>query len=255
MKTGAIAICGLSVIPVRAKPDDTSEIVTQLLFGEKIEYLEIQNQWIKVEIAHDQYVGWIDHKQVLELSDNSSFLLHPPSQYQQEAALKLETPWGIQTILKGSPILSPSKNFTIDGYQFKWIDSEPKQYSKDIIELAKSYLNAPYLWGGRTPFGIDCSGFSQTVYHQIGYRLNRDASQQVLQGSPIHFEEQKPGDLAFFASEKTGNITHVGIILPEHKIIHAHGRVRIDTLNEKGIFNEKKAYYSHQFHSIRRYDI
>src|SRR5690554_2834323 len=133
MKTGAIAICGLSVIPVRAKPDDTSEIVTQLLFGEKIEYLEIQNQWIKVEIAHDQYVGWIDHKQVLELSDNSSFLLHSPSQYQQEAALKLETPWGIQTILKGSPILSSSKNFTIDGYQFNWMTQNQSNTAKTSL--------------------------------------------------------------------------------------------------------------------------
>jgi len=255
MKTGSFAICGLSVIPVRVQHDDTSEIVTQLLFGESVKCLDRHNQWVKIEILHDNYIGWVDEKQLLLLSNDTLFDLKNTIARQQETELKLQTPWGVQSVLQGSPILSEARDFKIDGYSYSWIAQSPSKKDNDVHQLAMSYLNAPYLWGGRTQYGIDCSGYSQTVFHQLGVELNRDASQQVLQGKEISFEEQKTGDLAFFASEKTGNITHVGIVLPDFKIIHAHGRVRIDTLNEKGIYNEEKGYYSHQFYNVKRYDL
>jgi|SRR5690554_126614 len=255
MKIGSIAICGLSVIPVRANNDDTSEIVTQLLFGESAKIIELNNQWLKIELLHDHYIGWVDRKQLLSLVDNTNFDYTFNSNRQQENELKIKTPWGLQSVLQGSPILSSENSFKIDDYSFKYIDGVPSQNIEDVHQLAMSYLNAPYLWGGRTKYGIDCSGFTQTVFHQIEHQLPRDASQQVLQGEEISFEDQKTGDLAFFASKKTGNITHVGIVLPDFKIIHAHGRVRIDTLNSTGIYNEKEHYYSHELYSINRYAI
>jgi cell wall-associated NlpC family hydrolase len=253
MTVGSIAICGLSVIPVRAEHDDASEIVTQLLLGEAVKCIEIYKQWMKIEIIQDHYIGWVDGKQLLNLKEDTRFDFNTNYIRQQETELKIKTPWGQQSVLQGSPILSNDKTFNIDDYSFEWTDETPNNRIFDLQELAMSYLNAPYLWGGRTKYGIDCSGFTQTVFHQLGYFLHRDASQQGLQGEEISFDEQKTGDLAFFASKKTGNITHVGIVLPDFKIIHAHGRVRIDTLNTTGIYNQKEHYYSHVLYNLKRY--
>ncbi len=255
MITGINAMCFLTVIPVRATHEDTSEIVTQLLFGEIVTVIGIHNQWIKIRIYHDNYEGWVDNKQLLKISEEAFESLSKIKKRQQESILKISTPWGKQNILQGSPVISANKSFKIDTNDFAWINKTPALSSKNIVELALSYSNAPYLWGGRTAFGIDCSGFTQTIFHQMGLFLPRDASQQYLEGTKIEFNHQKAGDLAFFKSETTGNIHHVGIILPNQQIIHAHGRIRIDTLNHEGIFNENKKYYSHKLISINNYDI
>lgn len=255
MIIGLDAICCLSVIPVRAKYDDSAEIVTQLLFGETVKVIDIHNQWVKISIYHDNYEGWVDNKQLLKISEKAFSHFETDFKRQQEDILKLNTPWGVQNILQGSPILSSEKKFKIDNLEFSWLSNVPTLSGSDITELALSYLNAPYLWGGRTQFGIDCSGFTQTVYHQVGLNLPRDASQQFLIGEEIDFTQQNEGDLAFFKSEKTGNIHHVGIILPNQKIIHAHGRIRIDTLTEKGIYNEDEKYFSHRLERITRHAI
>ncbi|PWH87051.1 C40 family peptidase [Brumimicrobium oceani] len=260
MTTGINAMCALTVIPVRASHDDTSEIVTQLLFGEAVTIIGIHNQWIKLRIQHDDYEGWVDNKQLLKLSEETFHNLKKIKSRQTEALLELNTPWGKQNILQGSLNISTENSFKIEEKKFSWINTPPsaeiKRFSaQNILEIAHSYSNAPYLWGGRTAFGIDCSGFTQTVFHQLNFSLPRDASQQYLIGSKVAFDEQKPGDLAFFVSEKTGNIHHVGIVLPNQEIIHAHGRVRIDQLTEEGIYNENKEYYSHKLISINQYDI
>lgn len=248
----SIAMCCLTVIPVRAEHDDASEIVTQLLFGEFAMILEVHNQWRKIQIVHDDYIGWVDNKQLIPISQEAfKQFNNKKARLQNETAL-IQTSLGRQTVLAGTPILSENKKFTIDKYHFEWL-TELQTTSKSIVEIAMRYLNAPYLWGGRTMFGIDCSGFSQTVYQQAGIYINRDASQQVLQGEEIAFNNQQAGDLAFFKSEKTGNITHVGILLENNKIIHAHGRVRIDTLDETGIYDEKQKNYSHRFYNIKRH--
>lgn len=246
------AICGLTVIPVRATTEDTAEIVTQLLFGELVSILEKHNQWIKIRIAHDQYEGWVDRKQLLSVSSDFASTYPHEQKRQQEGVLTIETPWGEQNVVQGSPILSKNTHFKIDDYHFRWINKTPLVSIKSPEELALNYLNSPYLWGGRSPFGIDCSGLTQTVYHQLGINIPRDASQQFLKGEKVRHTQKKSGDLAFFESKKTGNIHHVGIVLLNNKIIHAHGRVRIDTLNEKGIYNEEEKYYSHELKSINR---
>lgn len=252
MDAGTWAICSLTVIPVRAKNIDTSEMVTQLLFGEVVKILETYNQWLKIEIIHDNYIGWVDNKQLIPIAEEDAKIIVQNTFRQQEDELIIHTPWGSQKVLQGSPIISKDLKFNIGQFQFKWQKQAPSLKNKTLIELAESYLNAPYLWGGRTKYGIDCSGLSQTIFHQKGYSLNRDAAQQVLQGNKIEFDQQKPGDLAFFASEKTGEIIHVGIILPHSKIIHAHGRVRIDTLDNKGIYDRERSAHSHQLSCINR---
>jgi cell wall-associated NlpC family hydrolase len=123
---------------------------------------------------------------------------------------------------------------------------------QQLVGDAMLYLNAPYLWGGRTPFGIDCSGFVQMVYKLQGLKLLRDASQQATQGEVISLlAEAEQGDLAFFDDEE-GNITHVGMIIDSQRIIHCSGRVQIDNLDHEGIFNVRLQKYTHKLRLIKR---
>lgn len=252
MNKGDKAICALSIVPVRASHDDTSEIVTQLLFGELLKVIDIKNQWLKIKLQHDNYVGWIDHKQVLTIKEETYLALRETMERQTDFLKILKTPWGVIKTVQGAPLLSRKDTFFVEDYHFSWIDNINLEQERNIERIALQYLNAPYLWGGRTQFGIDCSGFTQTVFHQMGKNIPRDASQQVEIGEKIDFQEQKPGDLVFFKSEKTGNIHHVGIILQGQEVIHSHGCIRIDTLDQKGIFNKEKKYYSHLYHQIKR---
>ncbi len=255
MNKGEFAFCSLTVIPVRSQPKDASEMVTQLLFGELVKVLKIHNQWLEIEILHDQYTGWVDEKQLLSIAEEEAQLLNENPERQQDNELIIHTPWGEQKVLQGAPLHSKEKTFNLGTSLFKWEQLPSQLNNKSIIELANDYINAPYLWGGRTKYGIDCSGLTQTIYQQKGYAMQRNASQQVLEGKQISFSEHQPGDLAFFASEKTGKVTHVGIILKHAQIIHAHGRVRIDTIDTKGIYVKEKDMYSHQLHSINRIDL
>tara|TARA_B100000508_G_scaffold55003_3_gene42720 strand:+ start:96805 stop:97569 length:765 start_codon:yes stop_codon:yes gene_type:complete len=253
MIVGVKVMCILSVIPLRAEQKDQSEIVSQLLFGEVATILEKDEQWIKISVHHDSYEGWIDSKQVIEIEEQTFDELAQQKSRQAQIVLQLNTPWGKTVVFQGSPILSSDSSFTVDNMKFSWFNETPVESDHSIVQIAQSYFNAPYLWGGRTRYGIDCSGFTQTVFHQKGIELMRDASQQVKQGEKVDFENIKAGDVVFFASSKTGNVTHVGIYLGEKSIIHAHGRVRVDELRPEGIYNLEKQYLSHEFYAIRRY--
>ena len=124
---------------------------------------------------------------------------------------------------------------------------------KNIIRTALLYLNTPYLWGGKTPFGIDCSGLTQMVYRLNGIKIKRDAFQQANQGKILNvFNDIKPGNLAFF-SNKEGEISHVGILINNNSIIHAHGKVRVDQFDENGIYNSKLENYSHKLKFIKSF--
>jgi cell wall-associated NlpC family hydrolase len=135
---------------------------------------------------------------------------------------------------------------------FDGLKLEGIQGKSSLIETAFMYVNAPYLWGGKTPFGIDCSGFTQMVYKLNGYALLRDASQQATQGVPLSFiEESEAGDLAFFDNEE-GKIIHVGIIMDDNYIIHASGKVRVDRLDHLGIYNAELNKHTHKLRVIKK---
>lgn len=244
--------------PVRSLPNDKSEMISQLLFGETAEVVERRDNWTQVVCSWDGYSGWVDTKQ-LKLISASDF-----ESYNGEQSINLSLVEGLMAADYFLPLTMGAVLPRFDGlrcrlgeisYQFSGHVINPKKsnISPDwIAKLARKYLHAPYLWGGRSPFGIDCSGFTQMVYKFAGIRLLRDASQQVTQGKSVDFMEQcELGDLAFFDNGK-GQIGHVGIIIQDCHIIHASGKVRIDKLDHFGIFNKEQNRYTHQLRIVKR---
>lgn len=243
-------ICNLSIVPLRIDPSDTSELVSQVLYGELFKILEQRKSWSKVRLAYDKYEGWIDNKQYVEIpeSDYNSVI-------EQDHLLSTDLIEYVQDEndqLYTIPIGSSLNGLSLLNHSFDGNSSSQKQEKSNLIKTAFLYLNAPYLWGGKTPFGIDCSGFTQMVYKLNGYHLLRDASQQATQGNALSFiEESEPGDLAFFDNAE-GHITHVGIIMEDNYIIHAHGKVRIDRLDHSGIYNADKRTHTHKLRVIKK---
>ena len=248
-------ICNLGIVPIRSEASDRSEMVSQLLFGDSFKIIETSPKWTKILTAFDTYEGWIDNKQFLEITEDQYHLLE-----NSESVLNGEL---IDFISYETNQLMPiplgsSLNFldinevnTVN-FQFegkKECGIKPKD---NLLKTAFLYLNAPYLWGGKTPFGIDCSGFTQMVYKLNGYTLLRDASQQAKQGEALSFiEESEPGDLAFFDNDE-GNIIHVGIMMENNYIIHASGKVRIDRIDHLGIYNVDTGRHTHKLRVIKK---
>ena len=232
-------ICSLSLAQGRAEARDASELVTQLLHGQCYEVLEEEEKWLRIKLADDGYECWLDRKQ------------HSPT---DEANFKAST--------SKSRVTDAYVSYDLEGERFsilggsltsEALDPQPLQ---NVEALAKQYLNAPYLWGGKSILGIDCSGFTQVIYSMMGKLLPRDAWQQAEQGETVSFvEEAATGDLAFFDNAE-GRITHVGIVLQRDglpQIIHASGKVRIDRLDHEGIYNTDTESYSHKLRIIKRY--
>jgi len=243
-------ICNLSIIPLRLEPSDKSELVSQVLYGEHFKVLEQRKSWSKIRIAFDNYEGWIDRKQFLEISEGDYKSL-------QDVKPRLSNDL-VEFVQDGNNELYPiSLGSSLNGlllcnHSFDGNSVKDECNKGDIIKTAFLYLNAPYLWGGKSPFGIDCSGFTQMVYKLCGYKLLRDASQQATQGEALSFiEESEPGDLAFFDNAE-GDIVHVGIIMEDNYIIHAHGKVRIDRIDHTGIYNSNKKTYTHKLRVIKK---
>ncbi len=243
-------VCNLSIVPLRAEPTDLSEMVSQLLYGEHFKVLEKRKKWSYIRIAFDGYEGWLDNKQYLNISEDSYSELETKQLILSSDMVDFvtsETNHLLSICIGSSVSGSESLNHSFEGKTV--FGNLPKEH---LITSAVSYLNAPYLWGGKTPFGIDCSGFTQMVYKLNGHKLFRDASQQATQGEALSFiEESEPGDLAFFDNEE-GKITHVGIIMEDNYIIHAHGKVRIDRLDHSGIFNYDMRRHTHRLRVIKR---
>jgi hypothetical protein len=248
-------ICNLAIIPLRLEASDKSEIVSQLIFGEHFEILAQLNQWSQIKMQYDGYEGWVDSKQYQVISESNYNLLSDNLIILNADLIEYIT--GPNNLLMPIPLGASlsflnhkeinTSNFDFEGTKVSGIKSK-----SSLLNTAFMYLNAPYLWGGKTPFGIDCSGFTQMVYKLNGYHLLRDASQQASQGEALSFiEESEAGDLAFFDNEE-GKITHVGIIMDNNYIIHASGKVRIDRLDHLGIYNAESNKHTHKLRVIKK---
>jgi gamma-D-glutamyl-L-lysine dipeptidyl-peptidase len=216
--------CLLPVIPVRAEGKSQAEIVTQLLYGETYTILTSGDEWIEISTQYDSYVGWISANQHSPLSFEPKGVAH------QEL---LETHNDIKIPLGGG---LPTKNPTTD---------------KSTIEISKMFLGSPYLWGGRTFMGIDCSGFMQVVHKAKQIKLPRDASQQVFEGNLVTYNERQAGDLVFFKND-SNKVHHVGMLVSPDQIIHASGSVRIDKFTTEGVIHSTTGKLSHRFYQLRR---
>ena len=243
-------LCYLSVVALRSEASDKSELISQVLYGDYFKVLEHRKSWSRIRLGFDKYEGWIDNKQFQFIDELEYKELHKSDPLMTTDLVDFITnqKQQLHPILLGSALNGLSYlEHTFEGAK----SIGPKDKSK-LVETAVLYLNTPYLWGGKTPFGIDCSGFVQMVYKLNGFKILRDASQQASQGDALSFiEESEPGDLAFFDNNE-GDIIHVGIIMKDHHMIHAHGKVRIDLLDQSGIYNVDTKTHSHKLRVIKK---
>jgi len=249
------AICVVAAAPVRKEPNHRSEMVNQLLFGETMQVLEEKDEWFKIKSTYDDYEGWLTYhlitsvdKQVVESQQYfiASLLTNPVTLPDQ--LINAPMPSILTGLDEETRLLWDTKY----KYHGTYRDMRKPFDSELLKKTIQQWINTPYLWGGKTFMGVDCSGFVQTVYKLLGIKLKRDAWQQAEQGDAVNLETSKQGDLAFFHNEN-GRVIHVGIVLENNQIVHASGKVRIDKLDEKGITNSETGKRTHQLHSMRRY--
>ena len=233
-------ICTQSAIAMRKENSHASEMASQLLYNELYVKLDKKSEWILIRTELDQYEGWIPAKQHHPINENE-FL-----QLKDSKLLIVNQPvanYKGRIVSFGTPLFEPAECAAEMPQAFQ---------PQAMIDNARKLLGAPYLWGGRTVMGIDCSGFVQLCARSAGLLLPRDASQQIQCGEVVYFlQETQPGDLAFFGNEN-GTITHVGIIIGNEQIIHASGEVRIDYLDQTGIFNKETGIHTHQLVGVKR---
>jgi len=231
-------ICIVTVAPVRAEGSDKAEIVTEILFGESADILEVNKNWTKIKMHYDEYEGWMDTKQIKPISDED---------FAKRKVTVVTEDFSSVLMNDGKTLLSMGSEV-----EFPVVASRRSHDARESIALtAKEFLNVPYLWGGKSFFAVDCSGFTQLVYKVHNIKIPRDTYQQAEVGETLSFvEESQPGDLAFFENPE-GKIIHVGIMLDSQKIIHASGKVRIDTLDSTGIFNKELNKHTHKLRVIK----
>jgi hypothetical protein len=244
-------ICHLSLVAVRSQADDTAEMCTQLLYGDHFKILEQRKHWSRIRVALGKCEGWVCNRQFRALEAPDFNKIEKSSQRQYAAdlvAFSSSTGDSLIPILLGSS----AGNATLLGHRFEGALTNGEGDKSNLAHTALHYLNTPFLRGGLSPFGIDSPGLTQMVYRLNGMALPRTAGEQALQGEALSFiEESEAGDLAFF-DDREGRITHVGIILKNNYIIHAHGQVRIDRLDHTGIFNPEMGLYTHQLRVIKK---
>ena len=265
------AICLQPYIPMRKTPEETAEMVNQMLFGDTFQILEEQPRWYLVQRDFDGYQGWIDFKTATVI-DEKEYRRYVS---ESDEALLLRLPYnpvtktvdgvaGASHLSWGSRIFNMDDTgvmFKMNGIRFdvpnmtyvnpvKASSMSRRACSKYILQQAQLLLNVPYLWGGIGAFGLDCSGFIQTLFRFIGIALPRNASQQYELGTEVTLEETEAGDLAFFGNE--GKVSHVGLVADNGRVLHVSGYLHFDKLTQEGILQEKTQEYTHKLIGIKR---
>ena len=251
-----------SIVPVRKDPSHRTEMSTQILFGERFSIIDIIKGWAYIELLFDGSFGWVENSSIKELNieecnlltDNKPVIL-PGISVAQSINLPLLSKI---TLMPGSEIFGLSSKmdeFSFVGKNYKLdhpVEIKSGTNRDSIIDTAKTYINSPCLWGGKSPCGTDCAGFVQMVYKINGISLPRDVWQQPGKGITLSFvEEAQPGDLAFFDDDR-GQINHVGLLLEKNRIIHASDTVRIDKFDHQGIYREESGQYTHKLRVVKR---
>lgn len=252
-----IGFVNQSLVAVRREPSESSEMINQLLFGETFTILENYKNWLRIISINDTYEGWLDSKLTSIIPDELAEKHNASKTSNTLFSAKKEGSKYPIRLCPGSSIYGYHNGLFIAGNSTYQCIENPFLETKEnlideIVRVAKQFINSPYLWGGRSPYGIDCSGLSQVVYKIIGLNIPRDAGQQVKIGETVDFINMvQSGDLAFFDNDEE-IITHVGIILENGKIIHSSGYVKIESLDHQGIFNLETQKYSHKLRVIKR---
>jgi cell wall-associated NlpC family hydrolase len=255
-------LCLETCLPMRKTADHKSEQVSQIIFGDAYKVLQNSGDWSEIELAYDQYKGWIPKANITKIK---------PETYQKYTAGKWHVAVGKQNVLKhkGKTTIVPAgatlpflaeNVLNIEGkkYTFEGTTALPEALDKTkMLETAQSFLGVPYLWGGKSPAGWDCSGFVQMVGKMHGLKLLRDSYQQAEQGEKVSLKDAQAGDIAFFqrkpVAEGETKVIHVGIYLGNGKIIHANDMVSINTLDSIGIYRDDQRKYSHYLKFLRRH--
>jgi hypothetical protein len=244
--------CRYSLSPLRKDPEDFAEMISQVQFGEVVELILEQNNWFKIRQLKDNYEGWLDRKSMAPLTKKEAFKWMDISSPTLLLTSSITSDFGHMYLPKGSflPFDLDQVDFKIGALNYR-IENRSNSTVLTISEIAESYIGSPYLWGGKSPFGIDCSGLTQMVFRFVDINLPRDAFQQFENGQCIDFEDRESGDLVFFINA-LNRIHHVGIYVGKNEIIHAHGCVRKDSLTQKGIVSNETGNLTHEIHQIKR---
>lgn len=269
------AICLQPYIPMRTEPAEQSEMTSQLLFGDTFQIIDEQPRWYRIVRDCDNYEGWIDWKTatLIDKIEYQRYLDHtadapllrlpfnPVQRTEQGQSGSAHLSWGSRIFdLDETGITFRMHGIRFDVPSMSYVQPlhagsmSRKALSKYLLQQAQMLLNTPYLWGGTSAAGVDCSGFTQTLFRFIGINLARNASQQALQGKAVSYDESEAGDLAFFTSDPEGTrVSHVGLVADNHRILHVSGFLHFDELQPEGIWSNTRKELTHYLISIKRY--